>query len=206
MPGMRRPFARRTTTEGGASPATCGRRPRGIPTALLPALVLLLASAAATLRSGSQADLPSAADPPGTATAAPAAPVGFDHRVHVTDNRLDCQLCHAYARRSPVAGLPPVARCAGCHRFVASDAPAIEDLMARLEAGAALAWTRVHQLPGHVRFTHKGHVRAGIGCRTCHGDVGAMRTVEQVAPLTMGWCIGCHEQRQASDDCLTCHY
>ena len=49
-------------------------------------------------------------------------------------------------------------------------------------------------------------VRAGVACQTCHGDVGAMRTVEQVAPLTMGWCVGCHEQRQAPDDCLICHY
>ena len=178
------------------------------------ALVLLLASAAATLRSGAQDDPPAAAgsleDPPRAADAtdatAPAAAVTFDHRVHVADNGLDCQFCHAYARRSPVAGLPPVARCAGCHRFVATENPAVERLMARFEAGEPLAWTRVHHLPEYVRFTHKRHVRAGIGCRTCHGDVGAMRSVEQVAPLTMGWCVGCHEQREAPDDCLTCHY
>ena len=182
------------------------------------ALALLLASAAATLRSGAQDDAPPAAgardDPPPVAdpteatdaAAAPGAAVTFDHRVHVADNGLDCQLCHAYARRGPVAGLPPVARCAGCHRFVATESPAVEALMARFEAGEPLAWTRVHHLPQFVRFTHKRHVRAGLGCRACHGDVGAMRSVEQVAPLTMGWCVGCHEQREAPDDCLTCHY
>ena len=198
MPCMRRRFGSGTGT--------------GVTASLALALALLLASAAATLRSGSQDDLPLAADPPGAAAAATAAAataaaaVAFDHRVHVTDNGLDCQLCHAYARRGPVAGLPPVARCAGCHRFVAAESPAVESLMARFEAGEPLAWTRVHHLPDYVRFTHKRHVRAGVACRTCHGDVGAMRTVEQVAPLTMGWCVGCHEQRQAPDDCLVCHY
>lgn len=196
MPCMRRRFGSGTGT--------------GVTASLAVALALLVASAAATLRSGSQ-DLPPAAEPPGAAAAATApgataAAVAFDHRVHVTDYGLDCQLCHAYARRGPVAGLPPVARCAGCHRFVAAESPAVESLMARFEAGEPLAWTRVHRLPDYVRFTHKRHVRAGVACRTCHGDVGAMRTVEQVAPLTMGWCVGCHEQRQAPDDCLVCHY
>ena len=180
----------------------------GVRASLALAVALLLVAGAATLRSGSQDDPPPAGEPPDAvaAAAAPAVPVTFDHRVHVTDNGLDCQLCHAYARRGPVAGLPPVARCAGCHRFVAAESPAVESLMARFEAGEPLAWTRVHRLPDYVRFTHKRHVRAGVGCRTCHGDVGAMRTVEQVAPLTMGWCVGCHEQRQAPDDCLICHY
>ena len=191
MRDMRRPFGSGSGTEVRASLAL--------------ALAVLLA-AAATLRSGSQADLPPAADPSGAGPAGAAAPVAFDHRVHVANNGLDCQLCHAYARRGPVAGLPPVARCAGCHRFVASEAPAVEELMARFEAGEPLAWTRVHHLPDYVRFTHKRHVRAGVSCQTCHGDVGAMRTVEQVAPLTMGWCVGCHEQRRAPDDCLTRHY
>lgn len=192
MPDMRRSFGSGTGT--------------GVRASLALALGLLLVAAAATLRSGSQEDPPRADAPPGAARAATAAPVAFDHRVHVADNGLDCQLCHAYARRGPVAGLPPVARCAGCHRFVAAESPAVESLMARFEAGEPLAWTRVHQLPDYVRFTHKRHVRAGVACRTCHGDVGAMRSVEQVAPLTMGWCVGCHEQRQAPDDCLVCHY
>ncbi len=181
----------------------------GVRASLAVAVALLLVAAAATLRSGSQDEPPRAGGPPdvaAAATAAPAAAVAFDHRVHVADNGLDCQFCHAYARRGPVAGLPPVARCAGCHRFVAAESPAVASLMARFEAGEPLAWTRVHQLPDYVRFTHKRHVRAGVACRTCHGDVGAMRTVEQVAPLTMGWCVGCHEQRQAPDDCLICHY
>ena len=171
--------------------------------ALAFALALFLASAAAAVRSGAQASPPAAGVP--QEPAEPAS-IAFSHRVHALDGGLDCQLCHAYARRGPVAGLPPVARCAGCHRFVVPDSAASRAILARLAAGEPIAWPRVHRLPPHVRFTHKRHVRAGVACQDCHGDVAAMRTVEQVAPLTMGWCVTCHEQRQAPDDCLTCHY
>lgn len=167
----------------------------GMRAALAFAAAFFLASAAAAVRSGAQASPPAAG-----------APIPFSHRVHALDGGLDCQLCHAYARRGPVAGLPPVARCAGCHRFVVPDSAASRAILARLAAGEPIAWPRVHRLPPHVRFTHKRHVRAGVACQDCHGDVAAMRTVEQVAPLTMGWCVACHEQRQAPDDCLTCHY
>jgi hypothetical protein len=30
--------------------------------------------------------------------------------------------------------------------------------------------------------------------------------VRQVSSLQMGWCLGCHQQRGASTDCLTCHH
>ena len=39
-----------------------------------------------------------------------APPIAFSHRQHVGEFGLDCQLCHVYARRGPVAGIPSVAR------------------------------------------------------------------------------------------------
>ena len=162
------------------------------------ALGIFLTAAVTTLRSSARTEeAPAAVEP---------APIGFSHQTHVAAAGLDCQLCHAYARRSPVAGMPPLSRCAGCHRFVLPDSPDVERLLARFDAGEPLAWPRVHDLPDHVRFTHKRHVRAGIACGACHGDVGRMQLVEQTAPLTMNWCVSCHEARQAPIDCVTCHY
>ena len=28
----------------------------------------------------------------------------------------------------------------------------------------------------------------------------------QTAPLTMGWCLSCHKERNAPTDCLACHH
>ena len=133
-------------------------------------------------------------------------PIAFSHRVHVNDVELNCQLCHVYARRSPVAGIPSVERCAGCHRVVLPDRPEIQKVLRYWEDEEPIPWVRVHDLPDHVRFTHKRHVRAGVACQECHGDVAQMEIAQQVVPLTMGWCVTCHQERHAPLDCLTCHY
>src|SRR5262249_5018908 len=57
---------------------------------------------------------------------------------------------------------------------------------------------RVHDLPDFVYFNHSVHVMRGIDCANCHGDVGKMVRVEQVQPLTMGWCLDCHRRSQGT--------
>ena len=165
------------------------------------ALAVLLLVITASLRSGVQSP-PSVVAPPDV----PLEPIAFSHRQHVTNAGLDCQLCHAYARRGPAAGIPSVARCVGCHRFVLPDSPEVKKILAHLEAEEPIPWVRVNDLPDFVRFTHKHHVRAGITCQTCHGDVARMDLATPVVPLTMDWCVSCHEERNAPLDCLTCHY
>ena len=143
----------------------------------------------------------------GSAPVDPAAqPIDFSHEHHVAEIGIDCQFCHAYARRGPVAGIPSVQRCAGCHRVVLSEQPEILRVLEYWENEEPIPWVRVHDLPDHVRFTHKAHVRAGVGCETCHGDVAAMEAAVQVESLSMGWCVSCHEDRGATRDCLACHY
>jgi hypothetical protein len=55
-----------------------------------------------------------------------------------------------------------------------------------------MRWVRVHDLPDYVFFDHSVHVNAGVGCRSCHGPIHEMVVVEQVEPLSMGWCLDCH--------------
>ena len=50
----------------------------------------------------------------------PIQPIDFSHRIHVTDNEIPCQHCHIYAERTPVAGVPSVSKCMGCHNAVSS--------------------------------------------------------------------------------------
>jgi hypothetical protein len=120
-------------------------------------------------------------------------------------NEIGCTSCHVYAGRSPVAGIPSTERCAGCHKYIGKDKPAVQAVLKANDDGKAIEWVRVYHLPDHVFFTHERHLAAKLRCQECHGPVEAAQAVRQEAPLTMGWCLGCHEKKQAARDCLTCH-
>jgi len=138
---------------------------------------------------------------------APAQPIEFSHVIHAGSYRIDCQYCHADARRSSYAGLPSVQRCMGCHKIVAAQGnPEVQKLHDAAKQNQAIPWVRIHKLAGFVYFPHKRHIQAGLACQTCHGPVERMQRVAQVAPLTMGWCIECHAQRKAPLDCVVCHH
>ena len=59
-------------------------------------------------------------------------------------------------------------------------------------SGKPIPWVRVHKLPDFVYFNHAIHVNKGVGCVECHGRVDQMAAIEQVQPLSMGWCLDCH--------------
>ncbi len=150
----------------------------------------------------------------------PDQPIPFSHKLHAGDRKIPCEYCHSSARRSITAGIPPSNTCMGCHRFVQVDAEPIKYLTEKFEKNEPIKWTKVHDLPDFVRFSHKVHVLAKIECQKCHGPVEKMEKVAQVAPLLMGWCVECHDQKktqtladgktvthpQAPVTCVTCHY
>lgn len=146
----------------------------------------------------------------GARAEAPEQPIAFMHTVHVTQNRIPCAYCHFSTNISEEAGLPAVGTCMGCHRFVRGQSAAFQQeigtLMGFSADSVAIPWIRVHRVPEFVQFTHKPHIRAKVACAACHGDVAAMDVVKQVQSLTMGWCITCHRQLGAPDDCATCHF
>ena len=133
-------------------------------------------------------------------------PIAFPHVVHVQQYKIDCQYCHADARRSEYAGLPSVERCMGCHKITAADKPEIKKLAEYAAKREPIPWARVYKLPEFTYFPHKAHIRAELACQTCHGPVQEMQRVAQVAPLSMGWCISCHTERKGPLDCVTCHH
>ncbi len=149
----------------------------------------------------------------------PVQPIRFSHRVHAGLNAIGCTACHGYVERGPVAGVPSMARCQGCHKFVKEDKeePAltadIQVLLKHFDEDKPIEWVRVHRLPDHVYFNHERHVRSGVQCAECHGAVETMDVVRQVSPLTMGWCLQCHRRKQAErplerahmTECITCH-
>src|ERR1051326_2976349 len=71
-------------------------------------------------------------------------PINFPHNVHVETYKIDCQYCHADARRSEYAGLPSVSRCMGCHTIIgAQDNPEIQKIHAYAARREAIPWVRV---------------------------------------------------------------
>ena len=136
---------------------------------------------------------------------APHQPVNFSHRVHIKNAGLNCVYCHQYVESSPSAGAPAVEVCIKCHNVVAKDRPQIVRLRRHWEEKTPIEWVRVYSIPDFIYFTHKRHVKAGLDCSVCHGDVANMERMGRVRKLNMGWCIGCHRKRNAPIDCVTCH-
>src|SRR5262249_41244809 len=111
----------------------------------------------------------------------PSQPVPFPHNVHIA-KKLSCtDYCHESAAKGPVAGLPSVKTCMICHSAIATDRPVIRQIAEREQKGIDLAWQRVYGYgpQAHVRFNHAPHVRAGVTCAVCHGNV-AQQTVARL--------------------------
>jgi len=142
----------------------------------------------------------------------PKQPIAFSHQIHADTLGMNCLYCHSAAEKSPIANVPPVSTCMGCHKLARADQPEIMKLAGYLERGEQVPWIQVYKLPSHVKFNHKRHVKAGIQCAECHGPVQTMQQVYQYSSLKMGWCVSCHRQHlddaknPATMDCIACHH
>jgi len=173
---------------------------------------------------------------------APNQPIAFTHKRHVDLLGIQCEYCHSEARKSIHAGVPPLQTCANCHSQVikVKEKPEILKVMEycgwdaatrRCTGEQTIPWQKVHDLPDYVRFSHERHVRAGVDCTECHGQVQFMEgvrvdentvtnTLTREATLQMGWCLDCHASHPSIDenygdqsdlrraelkDCWTCH-
>ncbi len=122
----------------------------------------------------------------------PDQPVPFSHKHHVTGLGLQCQYCHTTVEKSSYAGIPPTKTCINCHAQIWTNAQLLEPVRASWATGQSLPWTKVHDLPDFVYFSHEIHVNKGLGCSTCHGRVDQMPLMYAENTLQMGWCLDCH--------------
>ena len=119
-------------------------------------------------------------------------PVPFSHEHHVAQLGLDCRYCHTGVEKAWFAGLPPTETCMTCHSQIWTNAAMLAPVRKSFASNDPIRWQRVHRLPDYAYFDHSIHVAKGVGCTTCHGDVGTMPLMVQHAPLTMAWCLDCH--------------
>ncbi|MCH9651108.1 MAG: cytochrome c family protein [Deltaproteobacteria bacterium] len=122
----------------------------------------------------------------------PHQPVPYSHKLHVGELGLDCRYCHVGVEVAAVASVPPTQVCMNCHQLVLRDSEKLAPIRKSAETGDPMRWVRVHKVPEYAFFDHSVHISAGVGCSSCHGDIGDMEEVRQVEPLSMGWCLQCH--------------
>jgi mono/diheme cytochrome c family protein len=150
----------------------------------------------------------------------PEQPIYYSHKVHAGQNQISCLYCHGGAMEGKHANIPSVNVCMNCHMTIneytgsagklfredgteVNGTAEIQKIYAAAGwdpakkqytgKGQEVAWTKIHNLPDHVFFSHAQHVNAGkVQCQTCHGEIQKMDEVKQFADLSMGWCINCH--------------
>ena len=148
----------------------------------------------------------------------PEQPIFYSHKVHAGTNQISCLYCHGGAWESKHAAIPSLNVCMNCHaaineykgeKLYREDGKEVDgtaeiqklysftgyDAKAGkyTQPGKAVEWTKIHNLPDHVFFSHAQHIRAGkVQCQTCHGPIQEMNEVKQFAELSMGWCVNCH--------------
>lgn len=141
----------------------------------------------------------------------PTQPIAFNHKLHAGDNAIDCQYCHSTVEKSKTASIPSVNVCMNCHKGISQGPTTGTSEIAKIYEAAGwdpdkgaytkperpIQWVKVHNLPDFVFFSHQQHVKVGKqDCANCHGDLKTMTTAQQVKPLTMGWCVDCHNKTE----------
>jgi cytochrome c551/c552 len=150
----------------------------------------------------------------------PEQPIFYSHKVHAGINQISCLYCHGNAWESKHATVPALNVCMNCHAAIndytkgpklyredgseVDGTAEIQKLYSytgydpksgkyNTEHAKPVEWTKIHNLPDHVFFSHAQHIRAGkVQCQTCHGPIQEMNEVKQFADVSMGWCINCH--------------
>jgi len=137
----------------------------------------------------------------------PIQPIAFPHNKHIA-NGIACTVCHTGVNQGPVAGIPSDKLCMRCHEFLASDRAEVKKVAAYFNSGLDVPWQRVYGFSpsAHVKFNHAPHIRAGVDCSRCHGDLSKMTVAVRAFEINMAFCLRCHRAQQASTDCITCHF
>jgi len=119
-------------------------------------------------------------------------PVPFSHKHHVGGLGIDCRYCHTSVEDSAQASIPSTKTCMTCHSVVWTNAQMLEPVRQSYQNDVSIPWLKVHDLPDFAYFNHSIHIKKGVGCQTCHGQVDQMPLMMRKNTLNMEWCLTCH--------------
>lgn len=128
--------------------------------------------------------------------------IKFSHKLHVTENGMECSDCHASADTSLISSdflLPTKATCADCHE--------VDDEMQCSMCHADANRQEKFQKPPmrELIFNHQKHVEQKIECTQCHAGIENSEAPSLASMPTMTSCNTCHDGLQATNTCENCH-
>jgi hypothetical protein len=136
---------------------------------------------------------------------APEQPIAYSHKTHLALG-LKCQDCHPNPEPGEHMTFPATSKCMACHTTIAKDRPAIQKLAGFARSKDPIPWIRIYTVPAEVYWNHRTHLKAGMTCLLCHGDVAKMEVTAQATNVAyMEGCIDCHRQQNVSTGCEFCH-
>lgn len=135
-------------------------------------------------------------------------PIEFNHRLHVEDLGSDCTDCHLYAETGVRATIPNIDLCADCHEEAQTESAEEARLVEYIQSQELVPWRKIYRVPDHVYFSHRRHTGpAEIACENCHGEIRSLEASlrRPAIDMSMDFCMDCHYEVGASNDCLLCH-
>ena len=112
-------------------------------------------------------------------------PLEFSHAQHVK-KQIVCSTCHVSAQ---LEQLPAALECRECH--------------ADKSFPAEVQWIRVYRIAPDIIFRHANH--SSVPCSTCHEEFTEADRWIHESRFKMSFCMDCHEERRAPNECRTCH-
>ncbi|MFQ5826350.1 MAG: cytochrome c3 family protein [Dehalococcoidia bacterium] len=140
-------------------------------------------------------------------------PIAFSHAKH--GKFLECASCHQTVETRAAAGIPQAELCMTCHRSPVTENPEADKIKEYSQRGEEIPWTRLFDVSDDIIFSHRRHLSQEVECASCHGDVGSSPQARGgfgrkgknglYGYRLMDSCTTCHQEKQASNDCLSCH-
>lgn len=135
-------------------------------------------------------------------------PIAYNHHKHIEEAGLSCFDCHARVLTHQKASIPNIEVCKDCHAEAMTESPEEKKVVGYIERNQPIPWKQVHRVPDYAYFSHRRHVTLGkVACQDCHGDVNKMTLpfTRPHTPITMGFCVDCHEKKRVTVECTACH-
>ena len=112
-------------------------------------------------------------------------PIPFSHSQHV-QQKISCDRCHKPADANY---LTLSTNCTNCH--------------ADKKIPADVKWIRVYRVAPDIIFDHAKHQQTP--CSTCHVEMTSAQRWVRETRFAMNFCMNCHSQQAARNDCKACH-